>query len=52
MSDPVAYSYLTASIQTFLPAKAVAEKMKAAGFREVAWATLTFGVATFFRAVK
>jgi demethylmenaquinone methyltransferase/2-methoxy-6-polyprenyl-1,4-benzoquinol methylase len=52
VSDPVAYSYLTASIQTFLPAEAVAEKMKAAGFREVAWATLTFGVATFFRAVK
>jgi demethylmenaquinone methyltransferase/2-methoxy-6-polyprenyl-1,4-benzoquinol methylase len=52
MSDPVAYSYLTASIQTFLPAEAVAEKMKAAGFRKVVWATLTFGVATFFRAVK
>ncbi len=52
VSDPMAYSYLTASIRTFLPAEAVAEKLRVVGFREVAWTTLTFGVATFFRAVK
>lgn len=52
LSDAVAYSYLTASIQTFLPAEAVAEKMITVGFRKVAWLPLTFGVATFFRAVK
>ena len=52
MSDPMAYSYLTASIRTFLPAEAVAEKLKVVGFREVAWMPLTFGVVTFFRATK
>lgn len=52
LSDAVAYSYLTESIQTFLPAEAVAEKMNMVGFRKVAWLPLTFGVATLFRAVK
>jgi len=52
VSGSVAYSYLTASIQTFLPAEAIAEKLIAVGFKKVVYAPLTFGVATFFRAVK
>lgn len=52
LSDSTAYSYLTASIQTFLPAKAIAEKMTTVGFRKVDWLPLTFGVATLFCAVK
>jgi len=52
VSDSVAYSYLIASIQTFLPAEAVAEKLIAVGFKKVTYAPFTFGVATFFRAVK
>lgn len=52
MGHSTAYAYLTASIQTFLPAKSVAEKMVSAGFREVIWVPLTFGTVTFFRAVK
>lgn len=52
LSASTAYSYLTASIQTFLPAKAIAEKMTMVGFRKVDWLPLTFGVATLFCAVK
>jgi len=52
LGAPVAYSYLVASIKTFLPAQSIVEKLKAVGFRKVAWASLTFGVATFFLAVK
>ncbi len=52
LSDPTAYAYLSASIQTFLPAEAIADKMLEAGFKKVNWLPLTFGVATFFRAVK
>ncbi|MGQ9520821.1 MAG: ubiquinone/menaquinone biosynthesis methyltransferase [Candidatus Fervidibacter sp.] len=52
LSDPIAYAYLTASIQNFLPAEAIAEKMVWAGFTKVSWIPLTFGVATLFRAVK
>ncbi len=52
LSDATAYSYLTASVQTFLSAEGLEEKMKAVGFRKVAWLPLTFGVATFFFAVK
>lgn len=52
LSNPSAYAYLTASIQTFLPAETIAEEMRKVGFRKVAWLSLTFGVATFFRAVK
>ncbi|MFN3420591.1 MAG: ubiquinone/menaquinone biosynthesis methyltransferase [Armatimonadota bacterium] len=52
LSDAIAYSYLTASIQTFVPAEEVAEKLTLVGFRKVAWLPLTFNVATLFRAVK
>ncbi len=52
LSDAIAYSYLTASIQTFVPAEEVAEKLTLAGFRKVAWLPLTFSVATLFRVVK
>ena len=52
LSDPVAYSYLVASIKTFLPAESIAEKLRTVGFRKVAWASLTFGVTTLFLAVK
>jgi len=52
LSDATAYSYLTASIQTFLTAEEVAGKMVEVGFRKVAWLPLTFNVATLFRAVK
>lgn len=52
LSDATAYSYLTASIQTFLPAEVLAGKMSEVGFRKVSWLPLTFGVATLFRAVK
>lgn len=52
LSDSIAYSYLTASIQSFLTSEAVAEKLSAVGFRKVTWLPLTFGVVTLFRAVK
>lgn len=52
LGAPVAYSYLVASIKTFLPAQSIAEKLKAVGFRKVTWASLTFGAATFFLAAK
>ncbi|MCS7191707.1 MAG: ubiquinone/menaquinone biosynthesis methyltransferase [Armatimonadetes bacterium] len=52
LSNTTAYAYLTASIQNFLPADAIADKMSAVGFKKVTWLPLTFGVATLFRAVK
>lgn len=52
LSNPVAYAYLTASIQTFLPADVIADEMFAVGFKKVTCLPLTFGVATLFRAVK
>jgi demethylmenaquinone methyltransferase/2-methoxy-6-polyprenyl-1,4-benzoquinol methylase len=52
LSDAIAYSYLTASIQTFLSAEEVAEKLTSLGFKKVTWLPLTFSVATLFRALK
>ncbi|MCS7263982.1 MAG: ubiquinone/menaquinone biosynthesis methyltransferase [Armatimonadetes bacterium] len=52
LSNPVAYAYLTASIQTFTPSEAIANIMFDVGFKKVASLPLTFSVATLFRAVK
>lgn len=40
-----AYSYLPESVDRFPEAEALAERMRAAGFRSVRWMHLTFGVA-------
>ncbi len=52
LSDPTAYAYLAASIDNFQPAAQIAEALRQQGFRQVQWQTLTFGVTTFFRAVR
>lgn len=52
LSDPVAYAYLSASVGTFLPAEELAKRLTQVGFRQANWIPLTFGVVTFFRAIK
>jgi demethylmenaquinone methyltransferase / 2-methoxy-6-polyprenyl-1,4-benzoquinol methylase len=47
-----AYRYLADSIVNFPDAAALAERMRAAGFAEVRWELLTFGVAAVHSAIK
>jgi demethylmenaquinone methyltransferase/2-methoxy-6-polyprenyl-1,4-benzoquinol methylase len=42
---PTAYRYLPASVATFPAEAELAERMRAAGFGDVRWTSLTFGVA-------
>lgn len=43
-----AYQYLPASVLNFPPPKAFAKMMQDAGFTDVAWKSLTFGIATVY----
>ena len=47
-----AYSYLAESINNFPTAEAFCRQMQAAGFRQVRWRVLTFGVACLFYGEK
>ena len=47
-----AYSYLPASIAEFPPSEALAEHMRTAGFRDVGYQSLTFGVAAIHWGVR
>ena len=47
-----AYRYLAASIVNFPLAPGLAERMRAAGFDEVRWELLTFGVAAIHVGIK
>jgi demethylmenaquinone methyltransferase/2-methoxy-6-polyprenyl-1,4-benzoquinol methylase len=42
---PTAYTYLPESVDRFPEQDALAERMRAAGFVNVGWTTLTFGIA-------
>jgi demethylmenaquinone methyltransferase/2-methoxy-6-polyprenyl-1,4-benzoquinol methylase len=47
-----AYAYLPASVGEFPSGEALAERMRAAGLREVSFTPLTFGVATLYVGTK
>jgi demethylmenaquinone methyltransferase/2-methoxy-6-polyprenyl-1,4-benzoquinol methylase len=47
-----AYRYLPESVAHFPSAPALAERMRDAGFREVRWTPLTFGVAAIHVGTK
>lgn len=47
-----AYSYLSASSQSFLSPSQLEDSLRESSFGQVQWMNLTFGVATAFRAVK
>lgn len=46
------YSYLPASVKRFPPPQQMLERMRAAGFRDVAWTPYTFGIAGLYRGKK
>jgi demethylmenaquinone methyltransferase/2-methoxy-6-polyprenyl-1,4-benzoquinol methylase len=50
--DPSAYSYLPDSIRGFPEQPALAEEVRAAGFREVGWTNLSGGVVAIHRGCK
>ena len=50
--DASAYAYLPASIRSFPLQAELAEELRGAGFREVAWTNLTGGIVALHRAVK
>ncbi len=50
--DRASFEYLNDSILRFPPQQALADELHAAGFSEVAWRDLTFGVVAVHRAVK
>jgi demethylmenaquinone methyltransferase/2-methoxy-6-polyprenyl-1,4-benzoquinol methylase len=43
--EPVAYQYLVESIRRFPPQQGFADMMRAAGFADVHWENLSFGIA-------
>jgi demethylmenaquinone methyltransferase/2-methoxy-6-polyprenyl-1,4-benzoquinol methylase len=47
-----AYRYLPESVDVFPSGSAFLERLKSAGFNEVEWRSLTFGVAAIYRGVK
>ncbi len=49
---PQAYRYLVESIRRFPGQKALTEKIRAAGFDDVRWRNLSFGIAAIHHAVK
>ncbi|GAA4293129.1 demethylmenaquinone methyltransferase [Actinokineospora soli] len=51
-SNPAAYKYLAESMRDWPDQRAVAEKVAAAGWVDVEWMNLTFGVVALHRAVK
>ena len=50
--DPSAYSYLNRSVKEFIWGEAMAEKLRAAGFRNVSFHPMTFGITTLYLAQK
>ena len=50
--DPTAYSYLNRSVKEFIWGEAMAEKLRATGFRNVAFHPMTFGITTLYLAQK
>lgn len=50
--DSYAYSYLDKTIETFPYGAAFGQLMQQAGFDEVAYSPLTFGVATLYRGIR
>jgi len=47
-----AYRYLPESVDVFPPGEAFLERLKSAGFKDVAWQPLTFGVAGIYKGLK
>ena len=47
-----AYTYLPRSVANFPPEEKLADRMRAAGFSDVQWQSLTFGVAAIHRGTK
>lgn len=50
--DKTAYTYLNKSVKSFCWGEAFAQHLRDAGFKEAAWTTLTFGIATIYTAHK
>lgn len=50
--DPSAYSYLNHSVKEFIWGEAMAENLRAAGFRNVSFHPMTFGITTLYLAQK
>ncbi len=50
--DPSAYSYLNRSVKEFIWGEEMAEKLRAAGFRNVSFHPMTFGITTLYLAQK
>jgi demethylmenaquinone methyltransferase / 2-methoxy-6-polyprenyl-1,4-benzoquinol methylase len=50
--DRAAYRYLNDSIRQFPPQAALADELRAAGFRDVTWRNLSFGAVAVHRALK
>jgi len=50
--EPMAYQYLVESIRRFPPQQGFAELMRAAGFAEVRWENLSFGIACLHFGVR
>jgi ubiquinone/menaquinone biosynthesis methyltransferases len=50
--DPSAYVYFCKSVKGFIWGDEMAARIKAAGFSEVSYETLTFGITTIYRATK
>jgi demethylmenaquinone methyltransferase/2-methoxy-6-polyprenyl-1,4-benzoquinol methylase len=50
--DPSAYAYLPASVARFPEPPAFARSLAEAGFRDVTWRPLTFGVVWLYRGVR
>lgn len=50
--DPSAYSYLNRSVKEFIWGEAMAKKLRAAGFRNVSFHPMTFGITTLYLAQK
>ena len=50
--DKTAYSYLNASVKGFIWGKEFCSRLEDAGFRDVSFRPMTFGVTTIYRAVK
>lgn len=50
--DPSAYSYLNHSVKEFIWGEAMVEKLRAAGFRNVSFHPMTFGITTLYLAQK
>lgn len=50
--DPKAYTYFRNSVKNFIWGDAMAERLKAVGFRDVCYKPLTFGITTIYLARK